>query len=57
MDYQNINQKIVTNSYLLPRICGTIRQLEGFKYAIPLDLNMGYHMRLFAMLGRDQTSE
>ena len=42
-DYLRLNHKLVRKAYLLPRISKTMQQLEGFHYAITLDLNMGYY--------------
>ena len=47
-DYHRINQKLVRNTYSLPRIGKTMHQLEGLQYATALDLNMGYYtIRVF----------
>ena len=48
MDYHKINQQLVGNTYPLPRIGKTMRQLEGFQYATTLYLNVGYYnIRLY----------
>ena len=36
-------KKLVINTYHFNRIVDTIQKLEGFKYATPMDLNMGYN--------------
>ena len=42
-----LDTKLKGKPYPLPRIGDTLQQLEGFKYATSLDLNMGYyHIRL-----------
>ena len=42
-DYRRLNQKLFIKPYPLPIIGDTIQQLEGFKYATALDLNMVYY--------------
>ena len=47
LDFRRLNQKIKRKPYPLPRISDTFQELEGFRYASSLDLNMGYyHIRL-----------
>ena len=46
-DFRRLNQKLKRKPYPLPRISDTLQQLENFKYATSLDMNMGYyHIRL-----------
>ena len=40
MDCCRLNQKLVRNTYPLPRIGETVKHLEGFQYANTLYLNM-----------------
>ena len=42
-DYHRLNQKLVRNTYPLPRIGETMQQLEKFQYATALDINMVYY--------------
>ena len=42
-DFRKLNQKIKRKPYPLPRISETLQQIEGYKYATSLDLNMGYY--------------
>jgi hypothetical protein len=42
-DFREPNKKIVRKPYPIPKISTTLQELEGFTYAIPLDLNMGYY--------------
>ena len=39
-DFRNLNSKLKHNPYPIPKICGMLLNLEGFKYAAPLDPNM-----------------
>ena len=46
MYYQRVlgaNKRIVRRSYPIPKISTTLQELEGFTYAMALDLNMGYY--------------
>jgi len=46
-DFRELNKRIKRIPYPLPKIQDMLLKLEGFKYATPLDLNMGYyHIRL-----------
>ena len=42
-DFRRLNAKIKRKPYPIPRIGDTLQQLEGFRYATALDLNMGYY--------------
>ena len=42
-DFRRLNAKIKCKPYPLPCISDTLQNLEGVKYATPLDLNMGYY--------------
>ena len=42
-DFRKVNGQIVRKPFPIPRIADTLQQLEGFKYATALDLNMGYY--------------
>ena len=42
-DFRQLNTKIKCKPYHLPRIGDVLQRLEGFQYAITLDLNMGYY--------------
>ena len=46
-DFRNLNRQIKRKPYPIPKIQEMILNIEGFKYARSLDLNMGYyHIRL-----------
>ncbi len=42
-DFRELNKRIVRKPYPIPKISTTLQELEGFTYAITLDLNMGYY--------------
>jgi hypothetical protein len=42
-DFRELNKQIVRKLYPIPKISTTLQELEGFTYAITLDLNMGYY--------------
>ncbi len=42
-DFREINKQIVRKSHPIPKISTTLQVLEGFTYAMALDLNMGYY--------------
>ncbi len=42
-DFRELNKRIVRKPYRIPKISTTLQELEGFTYAIALDLNMGYY--------------
>ena len=46
-DSRNINKQLKRKPHPMPKINEMLFKLEGFQYAISLDLNMGnYHIRL-----------
>ena len=55
-DFRKVNGLIVRKPYPIPRIVDTLQQLEGFKYATVLDLNMGYYTILLAECSKDITT-
>jgi len=43
-DFRRLKAKIVRKPYPLPRIADTlVQQMEGFQYAMTLDMNLGYY--------------
>jgi len=43
-DFRKLNKKwIVRRPYPIPKISTMLQELEGFTYAMALDLNMGYY--------------
>ena len=42
-DFRKVNGQIVRMPSPIPKIADTLQQLEGFKYATSLDLNMAYY--------------
>ena len=45
--FWNLNRQLKRKPYPMPKICEMLLNLEGFQYAMSLDLNMGYyHIRL-----------
>jgi hypothetical protein len=49
-DFRELNKRIVRRPYPIPKISTTLQELEGFTYAMALDLNMGsYTIRLDPM--------
>ena len=55
-DFRKVNGLIVRKPYPIPRIADTLQQLEGFKYATALDLNMGYYTIPLAECSKDITT-
>ena len=46
-DFRQVNQRIKRKPWPLPKISTILQELEGFRWATSLDLNMGYyHIRL-----------
>ena len=48
-DFRELNKRIVRRPYPIPKISTTLQELEGFTYAMALDLNrmaaIGTHER------------
>ena len=42
-DIINLNKQLKHEPYIMPKINEVLLKLEGFKYDISLDLNMGYY--------------
>ncbi len=42
-DFRELSKRIVRWPYPIPKISTTLQELEGFTYAMALDLNMGYY--------------
>ncbi len=42
-DFGELNKRIVREPYPIPKISTILQELEGFTYAIALDLNIGYY--------------
>jgi hypothetical protein len=42
-DFREFNKHIVRKPYPIPQISTILQELEGFTYAIALNLNMGYY--------------
>ncbi len=42
-EFRELNKRIVRRPYPIPKISTTLQELEGFTYAMALDLNMGYY--------------
>ena len=55
-DFRKLNAKIKRKPYPIPRISDVLQQLEGFKYATTLDLNMGYYTVSITPGSRDLTT-
>ena len=46
-DFRNLNRQLKCNPYPMPKIREMLLNIEGFKYALSLYLNLGYyHIRL-----------
>jgi hypothetical protein len=43
-DFRELNKRILRQPYPIPKISTTLQELEGFTYAMALDLNMGYYI-------------
>jgi hypothetical protein len=42
-DFRRLNAQIKRKPFPLPKISDIFRKLSGFKYAIAIDLSMGYY--------------
>eukprot|EP00804_Cyclotella_cryptica_P029197 CCRYP_005341-RD/>CCRYP_005341-RD protein AED:0.37 eAED:0.37 QI:0/0/0/1/0/0/5/0/743 len=42
-DFREVNKRVVRKPFSLPKISTFMQELEGFTFATPLDLNMGYY--------------
>jgi len=42
-DFRELNKRIIRRPYPILKISTTLQELEGFTYAMALDLNMGYY--------------
>ncbi len=42
-NFREFNKWIVRRPYPIPKISTILQELEGFTYAMTLDLNMGYY--------------
>ena len=41
-NFRELNKRIIRRPFLIPKISTKVQELEGFTYAMALDLNMGY---------------
>ena len=42
-DFKKSSANFIRKPYSIPKISGTMQELEGFQYETTLDLNMGYY--------------
>ncbi len=42
-DFRELNNRVVRKPHPIPKISTILQELEGFTYAMALDLNMGYY--------------
>ena len=42
-DFREVNKRIKRSPFPIPKITTVLQELEGFRYATALDLNMGYY--------------
>ena len=42
-DFREVNKRLVRKPFPIPKISTVLQELEGFTYAMALDLNMGYY--------------
>ena len=43
-DFGEVNKRLARKPFPLPKITTILQEVEGFKYATSLDLNMGYYI-------------
>ena len=42
-DFREVNKRLVMKPFPIPKISTVLQELEGFTFAMALDLNMGYY--------------
>ena len=42
-DFRELNKRSIRKPFPIPKIQDSLLKLEGFKYTLSLDLNMGYY--------------
>jgi hypothetical protein len=42
-DFREVNKRLIRKLFPIPKISTVLQELEGFTYAMALDLNMGYY--------------
>ena len=42
-DFRKLNSNLIRKPYPIPKMSTIMQELEGFRYATALDLNMGYY--------------
>jgi hypothetical protein len=52
-DFRELNKRIKRKPFPIPKIQDLLLKLEGFKYATPLDLNMGYYHIQLSLTSRE----
>ena len=52
-DFRKVNSKLVRKYFPIPKIIGIMQELEGFKWALTLDLNMGYYIIRLDLCSQD----
>ena len=55
-DFRKVNGQIVRKPFPIPKIADTLQQLEGFKYATSLYLNMVYYTIPFSEFSKNITT-
>jgi hypothetical protein len=43
-NFWEVNKRLITKPFPIPKISTVLQELEGFTFAIALDLNMGYYI-------------